>query len=255
MQDYLEETELSSHPFVHLMINEQVRLYEKAKELGLPPNVSPVDFIRDSDKVSKSDKFVQEVQLLFQEVNFKIDRIQQCFYMLEFYPTNISDAWRSPLTRAEYIEQIMEIYNIHSLGLLDRILILYDFVFDLKLKRRERNVKSVISKLEEKDGFPLYAFESLFRDMRRSRNVIAHENRYTNPALIELSLEDSAARDGYSFDDPRAKKFFKILDKKYDDEVKRLQMILSNNDRMLTEKYMPLLHVIEAQYHLRLSLM
>lgn len=144
---YESDTQLNSHPFVQLMLNKRIEIGKKLEKLELRGMKTSLETVRTSDVFSREDKIALEVHLLLQEVHFKIDRIQQCHTMLDFYPEDIRTAWFTTMTKGEYIEHIMELYATHSVGLVDRVLILYNYIFDLKLKRRDRMVLNITRKL------------------------------------------------------------------------------------------------------------
>lgn len=248
------ETELNQHPFPKLLLQKQVDMSRRLEEL-YPGNDEILATIRNSKDFSDEDRFNLEVHLLLQEVHLKIDRIQQCYIMMDFYPVDIRSAWLTPMTRGEFLEQIMELYIMHSIGLVDRVLILYNFLFDLKLSTRDRKLKNIVRRLSKEDGIPLFAFAMTLQLVRKSRNSITHENRYIDHRLIGLVLEDTFLRDEYRASMPKAQRMFDGLNVKYDEKMKDLQGVIVENDKILTGRYMALLKVIERQYHKRVRLL
>lgn len=250
-----EKTVINNHRFWLMLIDKQVVIGKKLTDLERQKKIerSSLDIVRTSSYFTEEEKFDLLITTTLQEVLFKIDRIQQCVPMLDFYPKDIRTSWNTPMSRGEYLEQVMELYIMHSLGLVDRVLILYNLLFNLKLKRRERAVDNIIRLLSEEDGFPLFAFSKVFRAVKESRNLIAHEYRYIDNDLIRLTLEDSFARDEYRSSMTEAQKLFKQLNKRYDKKMHQIRKDMIKNDQILTEYFLPLMDVFERQYQKRLT--
>lgn len=250
-----EKTPINNHHFWLMLIDKQSVIGKKLTKLEQQKRIKQgsLDMVRTSGYFTDEQKFDLSITTTLQEVLFKIDRIQQCTAMLDFYPKDIRTSWYTPMTRGEYLEQVMELYIMHSLGLVDRVLILYDQLFDLKLKRRERTVDNIIKSLSEEDGFPLFAFSKVFSAVKESRNLITHEYRYIDSDLIDLTLEDSFARDEYRASMTEAQSLFKELNKRYDKKARQLRKNMIENDQVLTEYFLPLMDVFERQYQKRLA--
>jgi hypothetical protein len=100
------ETELNAHPFLLELQKAHVNLVTRARR-DEPKVVDIYDYIANSFSFSADEKFTLETALLIQEMHFKIDKVQQSVYMLDFYPTDIRVAWATPLTEGEYISNIL----------------------------------------------------------------------------------------------------------------------------------------------------
>ena len=147
----------------------------------------------------------------------------------------------------------MEMYLVHSIGLMDRILIMYNFAFDLNLPSRHRTVKNAIQKLQKEDGLPLYAIYSMFSGVRKYRNSVTHECRFIDNDLLMLTTEDSYAREEYRASMPEAALIFKEINRRYDAKMQEFWNVIAQNDKMLTDKYKTVLDVIYAQYKRRVK--
>lgn len=248
-----EETVVNSHPLWLRLLETQASICKRLQQLeidGVAREMS-LKTVQNPRYFNDIDRLNFKTFTLLQEVMLKIDRIQQCAYMLDFYPEDIRTAWFTPLKRGEYLEQIMELYIMHSLGLVDRVLILYDYLFDFGLPWRSRTMNNMVKHLSKKDGFPLFAFCQVFRAVKKSRNLIAHEYRYIDSELIDLVLEDTFAREEYRASMPEAKTVFSKLNRRYDKKMRELFKNIAANDQILNEYFLPIMEVWERQYKKR----
>lgn len=243
-----QKTKINTHPFFLELQSRHIEISKKVQKIT-SNSENPYAYVARSMHFSNEEKFTYETIGLFQEMHFKIDKVQQCHYMLDFYPSKIREAWFTPLTQGEYIEHIMELYLVHSLGLVDRLLRVYNFLFELGLDNQRLTVTKVIRAINiKKYCLPLYGFDMMLSGIRSSRNTVVHHYRYDDGDLGEVIVRDMVARDQYRASMKEADAIFIQLNRRYTKKISEIQKDMVKNDKLLTSNYLKVFNVLETQY-------
>ena len=97
-----ELTDIAIHPLWVELSDKTACLGVKLGDYSIPDNIDILDYMKASEEFTAEEALGLEFFRHLQEAQYKLDRIQQCAVMLDFYPSDIRTAWFTPMTRGEY---------------------------------------------------------------------------------------------------------------------------------------------------------
>jgi len=132
-------------------------------------------------------KFLAQEATLFDEVMRRLDKLQHTIFMISFFPAK-PEKNNLPLTRAEYIEDLLELYVSNSIALEDRALTLVNFLYDLNVDVTDYDKKDkIITKLTDTAvKSSLEKLDYILSAVRKSRNLIIHSTSYYDESLENI---------------------------------------------------------------------
>src|ERR1700722_196902 len=173
-------TKISNNKFLLVLQNEQTGILQKVTRPRKGLNI--YDYVYRSDKFSEREKFTLKTAALIQEIDFKIDKVQVCFFLIQEYPYPLMEypfAASIPITEGEFFEYHMEAYLVHSLGLRDRVLAATNFLFDLNINEKRLYGNMVLEKIKGADlHVPLSNFLDMLKTIEESRHSVVHKYRF-----------------------------------------------------------------------------
>jgi len=241
-------TIINSHSFLLKLSEKQFEFLKRVGDLGVKENM--YEYIYKSDLFSADDKFIAKTAALIQEINYKFDKVQMAFFLIQEFPYDfVIDA---PVIEGEFFEYHMEAYLNHLIGLFERILKATNFLFDLRVN--DRRIHDVIKKVTDVPLRNLLInLDYGLRGMRKSRNVVVHEYRFSVDGLDYLIAKDIILRGKIldkkdnELDDSDINSLLS-LKKKYTATLNKIFKEMIRTDNIITQNYYKILNIFEKQY-------
>lgn len=212
---------LSDHIFV-------LRILEDTTPLMKPgSHVDDYDFEPRKRYVSRAGYYVG--QLLNQT-----ERIDQAGILVNSYP--LIRAWRKRYGRFEYFQYHMEHYYIALSGLMDRLLLLVNHLYEMELPVNNVRFKNVISTLETRNQPQLVvkmkSLQESTRNIKLSKNRYTHSNRFWEKKLWHIGVLEFAIKNEIIKDDKHLLKEDLVFDTKLY-RLEKMKLIADNEEAVL----------------------
>lgn len=248
---------LSSHPLTKFIM--------ERTPLIMLANIDATDMLNDNDAAAETLeeyirnpshhkgmlKFLSEESRIFYNLMLKADKLQHTIYMLQFFPDEVEDN-TMPITKAEYLENILELYVINSLGIQDRIHELIRLTYDIKIPKHSIGKKEIIMRelSDLKLLKELKLFDQVLSDIRKSRNVVVHEASYYEENLENIFQQEIRFREYrlQTRDEGAIKKRADEINRQYDVFVRDKTADLYMNDSILTKLLKEIFDIIYKQH-------
>lgn len=196
-------------------------------------------------------KFLAQEAALFDEVMRRLDKLQHTIVMISFFPVKPEKNYL-PITRAEYIEDLLELYVSNSIALEDRILALVNFLYDLNVNVADYDKKDqIITKLTDIAAkSSLEKLDYILSAVRKSRNLIIHSTSYYDEDLEDIFQMEVRYR--YLRENPQeadaATKMVKEVNRRYKVYERDKLVDLYTNDAILTKVMVEFLDILYIKH-------
>lgn len=131
------------------------------------------------------------------ELLSKLETLNYCFVFLNSYPKR--RLWDKTFGRAEYIKYHLESYYTNMGGVLDRCLLLVNFLYDLGIQEKYVKFRLITSNkhLQNKPVKKvLDRFDKALSNIKEVRNLIIHRGRFSEDELVVLEQHELINRKG-----------------------------------------------------------
>lgn len=245
------DTKLNTHPLWREAAFRQCNILPRVSKMKMNGQEHLYEFVYDSPQFSDEDKFALKAAALLQEIMFKIDKTQYCYFLLDKYP--FRGVWNAPMVEGEYIEHEMEAHLVQIDGLFDRIFDFVNYIFDLKAKR-----KDVPRLLKGQTIYvPLNRMVDFFLRVRRLRNTVVHEYRFDDPAidLNSVVTDDIVIRSKYLLNQGEGSKKLRNIDVRYAAIIELLQREMCSEQERIEKYLCNILDECTTIYFARINIM
>lgn len=249
---------ITNHPLIRYVMevspmyvmenNDMTRVFNESLKSGDDELLD--EMLRNPAHFTDASKFLTRESELCYEMCLRLDKLQHTIFMLSFFPSK-PDKNTLPLTRAEYIENILELYIVNSIAYQDRILELTAFLFDIEVKKDDSNRKQYIRL--QLAGFPgiitvLDQIDYTLSLVRKSRNTIIHSSSYYDEEIeniFQYELRYRAERESRGLNE---KLMLKQLNTMYNICERNKLAEIYSNDAILTNITTHLLDELYKQH-------
>lgn len=141
-------------------------------------------------KVGTKERYIKEVGYYIGQVQNQIERVDQAGILINSYPK--IKAWRDSYGRFEYFQYHMEQYYIGVSGIMDRLLLLVNQVYELGFKDRGTRYSHITERLAER-GVPdmesaLVQLCNALKGIKQSKNSYTHLVRFWERELWNIGV-------------------------------------------------------------------
>lgn len=157
----------------------------------------PSGELKESYNLTPLNRYVYETGYYTGQVLNQIERIDQAGVLLNSYPK--IKAWQTRYGRFEYFQYHLEQYFIAVAGLVDRLLLLINQIYGLKIDDGQVRFSSVKVKLRmgQHEEFILLLDEIIesMKEVKKSKNSYTHSQRFWERKLWHIGLLELAVKD------------------------------------------------------------
>lgn len=196
-------------------------------------------------------KFLAEELALFDEIMRRLDKLQHTIIMISFFPKK-PEKNTLPITRAEYIEDILELYVSNNVALEDRVLAFVNFLYELNVDLTKYSKKEqIITRLTDTAlKSNLEKLDYILSAVRKSRNLIIHSTSYYDEDLENIFQMEIRYRNlvGRREETDTIAQMAKEINRLYKAYEREKLVDLYANDAILTKVMVELLDVLYVKH-------
>lgn len=232
--------QLSDHEFVLRVLKDSV------------PLMKPGANVDDYDLEPKNSFKVRTGYYVGQLLN-QVERIDQAGILMNSYPR--MRAWSKRYGRLEYFQYHMEQYVIAVAGMVDRLLLLVNHVYELGYDDECVRLKNVLKDLKKKDETDIIEMLNDLRmsthSIKKSKNNYTHHVRFWEKELWLIGVREFALRNKTIEDEDG----YLRQDLVYDTKLYRYRkmQLVAGNEKALVEKMGLIYDEIHKEYSARLD--
>ncbi len=175
---------------------------------------------KEKPKLNKQDFYFWDTFIFLNEIDDKLRDLDHSLMFLNSFP-NIK-TWREKIYRKDYFLYHYECYLSSIIGIFDRLLLLVNYVYDLKLfgiKVSLNNIKKK-KKVSKKIENNLEKFNSYLEKIREQRNESSHRNKIKFNELNKIAIAEFNLKYSPTPFSKKGKEFKKKNDKFLEQEIK-----------------------------------
>lgn len=208
------------------------------------------------DSLTEKEKFDADVFDSVCEITHKLEMLNYVLVFINSYPKK--KVWEKTFSRATYISYHYESYLNNIIGVLDRCLLLINFIYDLGIEEKYVDIRSITSnkhiKGETVKKF-IDLFDKLISGIRYSRNIVMHRRRFSDAELDKLGRYEFCMQNQENLKlSKKQKDAFNILLKLgFSSFIRKSKKDIKKNNLIIIKLCNGLFSAIESKYKFRLN--
>lgn len=189
MQNLPNLNRLSNHEFILKVLNDSVPLMRHSFE------------VTDYERGTK-ERYIAEVGYCVGQVLNQIERIDQAGILVNSYPR--IKAWNARYGRFEYFQYHLEQYFIAIAGLVDRLLLLINQLYELGINEEDVRYTNVTNELQKQGHEDILAsmraLQKSLNGIKKSKNNYTHSVRFWEKELWQIGLYEFSLKNNITPD-------------------------------------------------------